>query len=145
MALKRQTSVIAHPFLQHSSGSMEPKTKPVCKPVLTKRRDSFPRFNRGTVYIELVHLSKVYSYAFEPEVLARASPWFAETMKQKINESNDQHAWNFKYNTQYFLRYELSYSRDESLWVLHRAVCVFFPRQTNILLLPSECNQLTVP
>jgi hypothetical protein len=93
----------------------------VLNKVLPKGTD-FPRFENGIVFIEIIKLHKVYSYAFDPKLLEKASPVFKKTLRSPIYEADKFQAEYLKSYTRYWFRYELLYSWDDDLWVLRRAV-----------------------
>jgi hypothetical protein len=105
--------------------------KVVFKPVLRKGT-GFPRFEEGTVCIEVAKRDEDCRYAFEKHVLDRASSWFADQMNRQVDELDDKIAEKGRKNTGYDIRFELVYSQKYDLWVLRRTVSFRRPEWESI-------------
>lgn len=84
--------------------------------------NGFPQFTRARIYIEVVWPSKDFTYRLKPSVLTKASPWFANSLKQKIQETKIGAAEKIKQESGCYYKFELSPAEDNT-WFLNRVVC----------------------
>ena len=97
-----------------------------------QERSTFPRYENSTVYIQIAKTGFDYRYGFDKNILARISPWFAETLHQYFEESNPELAFRVEVKTGYDTRYELLYKEELQFWILERYVSALGHQHVNL-------------
>jgi len=103
----------------------EPDVIDLCIDVVDKHihrcTGGFPRFKDGDVVIDLGMLGDL-TYRLHSSTLSRVSPWFSETLKQRVQEPDVGFGANYARRTGVRARYELNYDADLDVLVLARTV-----------------------
>ncbi|TAQ87996.1 hypothetical protein B7494_g3670 [Chlorociboria aeruginascens] len=96
------------------------------------------------VYIEIDKDDPKYCYAIPANVLFKASPWFAKTIRDSVPEEDQDKAERYQKESGFYVRYELKKSRSDdgtSKWVLERAPFTYLRPKTSASLIHTPPRQ----
>lgn len=94
---------------------------------IIKPGKSFPRFHDGDVVIVLIHGSTKYSYQLHGSILERASPWFRNMLRLKMQqiEADPEFVANHPIASRLLARFDLDYASELKIPELRRTVSKF--------------------
>lgn len=107
---------------QSSTQAITPAAEHFVNPLLIRNcGNNFPQFAKARLYIEVVWPHKDFTYRLNISVLTEESRWFADSLKQPVQETNIAAAEKIKQESGCYYKFEL-WNAKEDTWILQRVV-----------------------